>query len=219
MERDYILTEKVKKFCRNNGVDFVGFADPYQYDRFPEYNKPEFYLKESQTVIIIGLHLYDIILDAWSQNQKSGKSYQFADLILENLGNMIKQFLSEQGYDSEIISYSPGLFLKDSAALAGIGPIGKNNLLITEQFGSQVRLRALTTNAPLVCGTPIIQSKYCKNCNKCVESCPTNAFPNGIYNKNICNTYQMSNLRKLSEYTSIWCNICIKSCPIGKNNT
>ena len=148
MEQISGLTKKVKEFCERIGVDIVGFAAPHLYKRFPEYNRPEFYLKESKTVIIIGLYLYDIILDAWSQDQKSGRNYQFADAILENLGQMIKQFLSDQGYNSEIIPYTPGLFIKDSAALAGIGPIGKNNLLLTEQFGSQVRLRALTTTAP-----------------------------------------------------------------------
>ncbi len=34
-----------------------------------------------------------------------------------------------------------GAFLKDSAHLAGLGVIGKNNLLVTPEFGTRVRLR------------------------------------------------------------------------------
>jgi len=216
MERNKRLTEKVKEYCRKVGIDIVGFADTKHYNRFPEENQPQNYLKESQTVIILGFHLHDIILDAWNHDQKTDKSFHFADAILENYCNLVKNFIKKQGYDSKIISYSPGLFLKDSAALAGIGPIGKNNLLITEHFGSQVRLRTLTTTAPLVCGTPISESKYCRECNICIESCPAGAFPDGKYNKDICRPYAISHLRNLSENTAIWCNICIESCPFTK---
>jgi len=142
--------------------------------------------------------------------------------LLEKVGIFcfkVKNYLFEIGFESVIIPYNPGLFLKDSAALAGIGPIGKNNLLILEEFGSQVRLRALTTKAPLLCGTPIFKSGYCEGCDICINSCPANAFPEGKYNKDICLPYNLSNMRKLSENTSIWCNICIESCPIGKKKS
>ena len=216
MERDVGLTKKVKRFCSKIGVDIVGFANPSHFNRFPKYNQPESFLEGSQTVIIIGIHLFDIILDSWSQSSDKSKNLQFADSILENLCNKIRNYLSKQEFDSKVITYTPGFFLKDSSALAGIGPIGKNNLLITEKFGSQVRLRALTTTAPLVCGEPILTSKYCEGCNICVEACPANAFPEGKYNKEICLAYNLSHLRKLSENTSIWCNVCIESCPVGK---
>lgn len=216
MIRDLKLTEKIKKYCKKIGIDLIGFADPKLFDRFPSYNRPEYYLKKSQTAIIIGMYLHDVILDAWNRDPKSNKSFQFADLILQNYCRQIKNFLFKRGYDSKIIPYSPGLYLKDSAALAGIGCIGKNNLLITEQFGPQIRLRALITIAALKCGTPILESKFCLNCNKCIEACPAQAFSNGKYNKDKCYTYQISHLRKLSKFTSIWCNLCINSCPIGK---
>ena len=210
------LTREVEQYCKEIGIDLVGFADPRFFERFQVHNQPYFYLNDSKAVIILGLHIYDIILDAWNQNKESGKNHQFADSILENYCYQVKKFLSERGYISAIIPYTPGLFLKDSAALAGIGPIGKNNLLITEKFGSQVRLRALTTNAPLICGKPIKESKYCEGCEKCINACPANAFVQGKYNKFACHEYQLSHLRMLSEDTSIWCNLCIEACPIGK---
>ena len=217
MEQDKELTEKVIEYCKNLGVDIIGFANPNLFDRFPGENQPFAYLKETKTVIIIGIHLYDIILDAWSRNEATGKNLQFADSILKNYCNSIKKYLLKQGFKVKIISYSPGLFLKDSAALAGIGSIGKNNLLITEQFGSQVRLRALTTSAPLILGNPIYESKYCKDCNLCIESCPANAFSNGKYDKESCLEYNYANWKVLSEHAVIWCNQCIESCPVGKN--
>lgn len=216
MERDIELTKKVEKYCLKIGANLVGFADPIHFKRFSKYHQPEQFLKGSKTVIILGLYLYDIILDAWNKDPDTGKSYHFADSILERFCAKLRLFLLNAGYDSKIITYEPGLFLKDACALSGIGPIGKNNLLITEEYGSQVRLRALVTNAPLVCGKPILKSKYCEGCNKCIEACPANAFLEGIYNKAICLPYCLSHLRNLSENTAIWCNVCIDACPIGK---
>jgi epoxyqueuosine reductase QueG len=216
IERDENLTKRIKKYCKKIGVDVIGFADPKLFDRFPEYNRPQAYLKDCNTVIIIGFHLYDLTLDAWNSFQEQNRSYQFADSIIENFCNKVSLFLKKKGHDSTVITYEPGLFLKDASVLAGIGPIGKNNLLITPTYGSQVRLRALATNAPLICGDPFIESEYCKNCNKCIESCPSNAFVDGKFTKSICYDYSKSNLNKLSDQTAIWCNVCIEACPVGK---
>jgi epoxyqueuosine reductase QueG len=207
------LTEKVKKFCEKIGIDIVGFADPKLFDQFPKYNQPIHFLEQTKTVIIIGIPLYDIIIDAWFQD--SEHSFQFADSILENYCYKVKDFLLKQGHDSKVIPYKPGLYLKDSAALAGIGPIGKNNLLITKEFGPQVRLRALVTSAVLKYGTPILKSTYCENCSKCIDACPIQALDEGRYNREACYPYNITHLRKLSDITAIWCNICIEVCPVA----
>ena len=218
MERAKNLTKKLIDYSKKIGIDIIGFADPRLFDRFPEEFQPYAYLKETETVIIIGIHLYDIILDVWSKNEEIGKSIQFADAVLKNYCNSISKFLFKYDHESKIIQYNPGLYLKDSAVLAGIGPIGRNNLLITEKFGAQVRLRAIVTTAPLELGKPIYESEYCKECNKCIDACPANAFPNQVYTKSICLDYNHANWKKLSEYTRLWCNECIESCPVGKEN-
>lgn len=216
MKRNTVLTGKVNHFANKAGIDIIGFADPDAFHRFPHNNRPENYLAGARTVIIIGLHLYDIILDAWSRDRKNAKSLHFLDAVIERYCNKVKAFLSDDGYGSQIVSYNPGLYLKDAAALAGIGPIGRNNLLITEAYGPQIRLRAVVTTAPLTCGEPIFESYYCKGCNKCIRACPANAFPENKYDKELCYNYSITHLTQLSAYTSIWCNACIEACPIGK---
>ncbi|MFX0070578.1 MAG: hypothetical protein ACFFAO_05745 [Candidatus Hermodarchaeota archaeon] len=216
MQRDIELTKKVRKYCKKIGANIVGIADPKHFDRYPEKNQPERFLKDSQSVIILGIHLYDIFLDAYFQFKKG--YFQFADSIIETMCYKLKEFLFEQDFTSKVITYNPGFYLKEISALAGLGPIGKNNLLITEEFGSQVRLRALTTTAPLECGEPITISKYCENCNICIEACPAQAFSDGKYDREKCLSYNLSNLKKLSDTVSIWCNVCIESCPVGKKS-
>jgi epoxyqueuosine reductase len=215
MTRDPLLTDKVNRFAQKVGIDIIGFADPEVFDRYPQENLPEKYLQNAQTVIIVGLHLYDIILDAWSRDRQNSKSFHFMDIVIERYCHKVETFLSGEGFVSEIVSYNPGLFLKDTAALAGVGPIGRNNLLITEPYGSQVRLRALVTTAPLICGEPILESKYCKDCCRCVKACPANAFPENNYSKELCCNYAETHLTRLSQHTSIWCNACIEACPVA----
>jgi epoxyqueuosine reductase QueG len=214
MQRDQKLTEEIKNYCKKIGVDVVGFADPNLFSRFAEENRPQAYLNDVKTVVIIGFHLYDLTLDAWNYFKEENRSYQFADSLIENFCHKIKNKLSEAGYGSVVIPYSPGLYLKDSAALAGIGPIGKNNLLITPSYGSQIRLRAIVTTAPLICGEPILESEYCKECDICMKTCPANAFINGKYTKSVCNEWARANWEILSAHTVIWCNKCIEECPV-----
>ncbi|MFW9881431.1 MAG: 4Fe-4S binding protein [Candidatus Thorarchaeota archaeon] len=218
MERDQQLTIGVRNYCKKIGVDVFGFADPLLFGCYSEENRPDAFLKDLKTVIVIGFHLYDIILDAWSHKKEEGIwNYQFADAVVEQFCHRVRRYLLKKGFNSRVIPYSPGLYLKEAAALAGVGPIGKNNLLITNQFGSQVRLRALATTAPLICGEPLRESEYCKGCDICIEACPADAFINGKYIKEKCYTYLESHKRNLSDYTVIECNVCIDSCPIGKN--
>ncbi len=218
MERDINLTNKLVKFSKKIGIDIIGFANPEYFERYNKRNKPEHFLKDVKTIIVIGYHLFDQLLDVYSQNPRTGKSFQYADSILEDRGYQIKEFLSKQGFESEVISYNPGLYLKEAAAIAGIGPIGRNNLLLTEEFGSQVRLRALATNAPLVTGNPINESSYCVDCKICLEACPANAFSDGEYNRDRCLSYNQKNLKRISEFSEIWCNVCIESCPVYRKS-
>lgn len=218
MNRDQKLTDHLIQYAYKIGIDLIGFVHPKEYERFKKENRPEAYLENVQTVIVIGIHVYDILLDAWSQDQATGKSFHYLDSILESRAYRIKDFLFQKIYNSIILPYSPGLFLKDSATLAGLGPIGKNNLFISKQFGPQVRLRAIATEAPLKTGIPTKKNKYCNGCDLCIVNCPAKALTPDGYNKKACLSYNIANLRMLSEYTSIWCNICIETCPYSKKD-
>lgn len=74
-----------------------------------------------------------------------------------------------------------GIYLKEAAAMAGLGCIGKNNLLITPEFGSRVRLRAITLNVELPATGPIPYDP-CDGCSEpCRTHCPRQAFSEVIY--------------------------------------
>jgi epoxyqueuosine reductase len=86
-----------------------------------------------------------------------------------------------------------GTYLKDAAVVAGLGCIGRNNLLITREYGPRVRLRALTLGVDLPSGgvvaeaevgTPVDPMRFdpCAGCDApCLRACPQGAFADPIY--------------------------------------
>jgi epoxyqueuosine reductase len=75
------------------------------------------------------------------------------------------------------------VYMKDAAVLAGLGCIGKNNLLITPQFGSHQRLRVMLVDADLPPTGPT-DFDPCRKCPMpCRQACPQQALSRTIYRK------------------------------------
>jgi epoxyqueuosine reductase len=69
-----------------------------------------------------------------------------------------------------------GLYLKDAAVLAGLGCVGRNNILVTPEWGPRIRLRAVLLNAQLTPTGPI-EFDPCHGCDeRCRTACPQGAF-------------------------------------------
>jgi len=135
-----------------------------------------------------------------------------------------------------------GVYLKDAAVLAGLGCIGKNNMLITPQYGPRQRLRALLTDAELP-SEGASEFDPCENCGMpCHTACPQNAFEkqiyfpaeygqtrlpgrSGSYNRIDCNQemlineanfeeVQIENQEKVEKRVK-YCRECELACPVG----
>ncbi len=74
-----------------------------------------------------------------------------------------------------------GTYLKDASVLAGLGCIGRNNILVTPEFGPRVRLRALTLDVNIPSTGPTAFDP-CADCNDlCRKACPRKTFGDKIY--------------------------------------
>ena len=81
------------------------------------------------------------------------------------------------------------LSLKHAAVSAGMGQIGRSNLLLTERFGPHQRLCAVITEAALETD-PFRDLRLCaRSCNKCEASCPVGALKHGKYSVDPCFDY------------------------------
>ncbi len=114
---------------------------------------------------------------------------------------------------------------KMAATRAGLGWIGKTDLLVTKQFGPRVRLATvLIEYASLKTGSAIETSR-CGTCTLCIEACPAGAangkawdvsvdrsdFYDAFKCRDKCRELSMTNL---NESVSL-CGICVSVCPVG----
>jgi epoxyqueuosine reductase len=212
------LKRRIKEKSISWGADLIGFADVKKFRRYKRENRPP---DEAKTVIVLAIWMEDPILDLWlhlpSWKDQDKPSRAFEDEILRGVSLRLCLLLEREGYWAEPARYEPGLYLKEAGVLAGLGIIGKNNLLITDKYGPRIRLRALNTSAPLE-PDPIIEGRsYCSDCKICVDACPAHAFDAGKYDKEACFNYCQINLKEISQYSVLWCMECANVCPIGGN--
>jgi epoxyqueuosine reductase QueG len=81
------------------------------------------------------------------------------------------------------------LSLKHAAVSAGLGQIGRSNLLLTERFGPHQRLGAIITEANLE-PDPGRDLRLCiESCTQCEASCPVGALNKGGYDVDPCFNY------------------------------
>jgi epoxyqueuosine reductase QueG len=77
-------------------------------------------------------------------------------------------------------NYTSLLPHKTVATRAGVGWIGKCALLVTESYGSMIRISSILTDAPLFVADPINESK-CGDCNLCTGACPAGAVSGKLW--------------------------------------
>jgi len=212
------LKRLVQKKSIKWGADLVGFADAERFNRYPQEHRPP---EGTRTVIVLAIWMEDPILDLWvhppSWEAQGKPNRAFEDEILRGVSLRVSLLLEREGYWAEPASYEPGLYLKEAGVLAGLGSIGKNNLLLTEKYGPRVRLRAITTNASLQPDPTIENFDQCDNCLVCVEACPAAALDNGRYDREACLAYCQNNLKQISQHSALWCMKCSTVCPMGRD--
>ncbi|MCL2034846.1 MAG: 4Fe-4S dicluster domain-containing protein [Oscillospiraceae bacterium] len=111
---------------------------------------------------------------------------------------------------------------KTVATRAGIGWIGKCALLVTEQYGSMIRISSILTDAPLNTAEPVNQSK-CGDCIVCKDACPAGAVSGrkwaaGIYRDEFfdpvkCRMTARERAKQGFGGGNTICGKCIEACP------
>jgi len=110
---------------------------------------------------------------------------------------------------------------KTVATRAGLGWIGDSALLITPEFGSAIRLTSVLTDAPLVCGEPIRESR-CGTCRACVDACPARAIEGELWREGMARDriFDAAACKRVASALAARqgidvtiCGICVLACP------
>jgi epoxyqueuosine reductase len=162
----------------------------------------------------------------WWDNARGGTP---GNRMLMSISGNLVQWLTEQEIHARDVPYNVekgGIFLKEAAVLSGIGIAGKNNLLVTPEYGPRVRLRAVFIDMNLE-STGLLDFNPCESCSMpCRKVCPRNAFISGFYSSSLC--YKQMNddeanavICEESEYYASprmcvkYCRSCELACPVG----
>jgi epoxyqueuosine reductase len=146
--------------------------------------------------------------------------YRTVNMALDRLALKITGFLQSRGGSAYPVpasqitdwKHQKGIFSHKHAALeAGLGWIGRNNLLVTPQFGSQVRLVSVLTDAVLEASEPLGQD--CGACRACLDVCPADAIADdpAAFDHHRCYEKIDSFVRQHLVGQHI-CGICVRAC-------
>ena len=139
--------------------------------------------ESAKSVLVISCHHpeEDPYMDCWLDGKNPPGNVKLARILRD-----VKTWLQSAAPEVEAVPMPyhverGGLWLKDAAVAAGLGVVGKNNLLVTPRFGPRVRLRAMCLSVQLPSTGPL-QWDPCAACPApCRSACPQQAFAQVIY--------------------------------------
>ncbi|GAB4178555.1 MAG: hypothetical protein Kow00108_14370 [Calditrichia bacterium] len=219
----------IKEYCKRLGAVDTGITGLtptfiYTYKGRQDHHYGKKIELNHRTIIVF---LVEMDFDTMQQApyaptiRESARQYYRAAVIAKHLEAVLK----EAGYDAKA-QYDAhyDVILPPLAELAGIGEVGRNNLLISRHHGPRVRIGAVTTNLILTPDRPIALGAdyFCEICKKCATGCPSRSL----------NTGEKKLDRGVFKWTTsvetcygLWrrfgtdCGICMIHCPYSKPNT
>jgi epoxyqueuosine reductase len=236
------IEKTIVKKAKGLGASLAGIASIADLKASPSYaayDKSPFYeeykevkwREEHKSVLVWALvhPASEPVLDWWSMKVPG---FTPGNGVMRMQSRKLRIWLGEElGINALSLPYQieyGGAFLKDSAVLAGLGVFGKNNLLVTPQFGTRLRLRGIFMEAELKPTGPL-DFDPCNGCDMpCHQACPRDAFRSGAFERPLCkeeNDYRDANpvilegsimgIDEPSEVTKP-CRYCEFACPVAQ---
>ncbi len=179
-------------------------------------------LDQLPLALSIGFRLSDAVIED-IENQPTPlyfHHYQRVNILLDTIGLRITSAIQEMGYQalpvpaSQIVDWKNQkghLSHKRVARLAGLGWIGRNNLLVNNRFGSRIRLVTILTNLPLEIDLPT--TKDCGTCRACLSVCPAGAISERVEDFDHLRCYEkLRTFSKTLHFSHHICGVCVRAC-------
>jgi epoxyqueuosine reductase len=220
-----ITRDKIKEISFRNGVDLFGIANVERFKDAPVGFHPRDVYSKTESIIAFAIKLPSESLHAENPvpfTHVNHLAMQKMDLIVYNISSELdklglKNVLipTDDPYlywDNETQTGRAILSLRHIGYLAGLGRLGKNNLLINKEFGNMIQIGALLTNQILE-QDPIANYEVCPpKCRICLDSCPQQALTGATVIQKDCRP--ISNFKTEKGYTIKKCFECRKKCPM-----
>jgi epoxyqueuosine reductase QueG len=178
--------------------------------------------KKLNTAISVGVPVSPAVLDTLIDrpNMIYKDHYQQINHTLNDIAFLISSQINATGYNSipipasRLLKWKPmraHLSHREIAYKAGLGWWGRNNLLITEKYGAQIRLVTVLTDMELEPDKPT--ELDCSDCYACISACPAGAISENReeFDLNAC-------YKKVSQFArpeiigTHLCGLCLQAC-------
>jgi len=103
------------------------------------------------------------------------RNRDYHDVIKGKLKETAGVLASRGGSDVKVFVDTAPVMEKPLAQAAGLGWQGKHTVVVSRDFGSWLFIGAIFTTADLPRDEPAMD--HCGSCRRCLDACPTNAFP------------------------------------------
>ena len=214
----------LEKFCRNLDIDLFGVADITKIKR--DFMLPQNLQDKFDKALSLGVRLSSSILEEIinAPTRLYFHHYRTVNAFLDQAALKVCNYVQNKGFlalpipASQILDWQnqkAHLSHKKIGFLAGLGWIGRNNLLVNEQLGSQFRLVSILTNMPLKMGKPI--KKDCQECRLCITVCPSKAIKENPSDFDHLGCFEkLKEFQKQKLVDQYICGICVKVCEGDK---
>jgi epoxyqueuosine reductase len=173
-----VMTSEVKRAARMFGADLVGIARIderwiYSHDRSGDpIDIPSYYTH----AIVMGIAMdRETVLTSPSYASAAATGIGYSRMAFTIA--CVAQFLRNLRYGAIPMGNDTALSIP-LAIDAGLGQLGRNGLLVTQEFGPCLRLCKVFTDLPLVPDRPVDfgLADVCANCTRCAEACEGEAI-------------------------------------------
>jgi len=173
--------------------------------------------------ISLGKRLLDSILDDITDKPTKLYFHHYRQLnfFLDRQAFSLSSYIQELGFQAMPIPASQVLDWKKHIGhvshkhvgeLAGLGWIGRNNLLINPDLGARFRLVTILTDMSLEPDQPL--SFGCGDCRACLPTCPAQAIKDTQEEFDHMACYdKLEEFRRAGIVGQHICGVCVKACP------
>jgi epoxyqueuosine reductase len=217
-------SNQIKSLARDFGADLCGMASVDRFQAAPEGFRPTDIYPDCQSVIVFAKRLPTTALfmpNCVPYTHVNQMGVQEVDrlgfllaLKLEDMGLKAVPIPSDDPYEHWEPERSYGraiLSLRHAGYLAGLGQLGKNTLLMNNQYGNMIQIGAILTDIALEIDPLATYDSCLAQCRRCLDACPQGALDGVTVNQQLCRP--LSAVRTEKGYILKKCSRCRSACP------
>jgi epoxyqueuosine reductase len=219
------VKEELRSILIESGADVCGFARMDRFEAVPKDYHPRAIWEGCETAIVFGVALPKGLFEIQSRlvyARSNDVSVEKVDSIAYDAALAIERDFPViaipvpcdtpyEFWDADSLTGRGLVNMKRAAFLAGLGSIGKSQLLINRTFGNRLTLGMILVDAALE--SDDVSPELCRpGCSICVKGCPAGAIGDTGVDQKKCRQHTYGKTAR--GFDTVECYRCRSLCPL-----